>query len=78
MQNSFSHVRSGEPLVIPATTYNAMVDAAQLVRNRRLNLAPHGAGFESLFMHVVNMTGKTLERFDVVGLDGPLITDNVG
>lgn len=75
--NPFRHVRSGEPLMIPATTYNAMVDAAQVVRNRRLNLAPHGAGFESLFVHVVNTTGKTLERFDVVGLDGPLVTNDV-
>ncbi len=75
--NPFRHVRSGEPLVIQATTYNAMVDAAQIVRNRRLNLAPHGAGFESLFVHVVNTTGKELQRFDVVGLDGPLITDDL-
>ncbi len=72
--NPFRHVRSGEPLVIPATAYNAMVDAAQVVRNRRLNLAPHGAGFDSLFVHVVNTTGKTLQRFDVLGLDGPLET----
>ncbi len=75
--NPFRHVRSGEPLVIPATTYNAMVDAAQIVRNRRLNLAPHGTGFESLFVHVVNTTGKELQRFDVVGLDGPLETQNL-
>ena len=75
--NPFRHVRSGEPLVIPATAYNAMVDAAQVVRNRRLNLAPHGAGFDSLLVHVVNMTGKALQRFDVVGLDGPLETQNL-
>ncbi len=50
---------------------------SQVVRNRRLNLAPHGAGFESLFVHVVNMTGKALGRFDVVGLDGPLETQNL-
>ena len=75
--NPFRHVRSGEPLVIPATTYNAMVDAAQVVRNRRLNLAPHGAGFESLFVHIVNTTGKSLERFNVVGLDGPLETQDL-
>ncbi len=74
--NPFRHVRSGEPLVIPATAYNAMLDAAQAVRNRRLNLAPHGSGFESLFVHVVNTTGRELQRFDVVGLDGPLVTDD--
>lgn len=75
--NPFRHVRSGEPLVIPATTYNAMVDATQIVRNRRINLAPHGTGFDSLFVHVVNTTGKTLRRFDVLGLDGPLATSEI-
>jgi hypothetical protein len=70
-RNEFQHVRSGEPLQIPAATYNAMVDAAQAHRNRRINLAPHGAGFDSLFVYVVNTTGQSLQRFDVVGLDGP-------
>jgi len=70
-RNEFQHVRSGEPLQIPAATYNAMLDAAQANRNRRLHLAPHGAGFDSLFVYVVNTTGSTLERFSVLGLDGP-------
>ena len=70
-RNEFQHVRSGEPLQIPAATYNAMVDAAQAHRNRRINLAPHGAGFDSLFVYVVNTTGQSLQRFNVVGLDGP-------
>jgi hypothetical protein len=30
-----------------------------------------------LFIHVVNETGKTLQRFDVLGLDSPLETQNV-
>ncbi|GHT33426.1 hypothetical protein FACS1894214_5210 [Planctomycetales bacterium] len=76
-KNEFQHVRSGEPLVIPAGAYNAMLDAAQAYRNRRMTLAPHGSGFDSLFIHVVNETGKTLQRFDVLGLDSPLETQNV-
>ena len=76
-KNEFQHVRTGEPLQIPAATYNAMVDAAQAHRNRRINLAPHGAGFDSLFVYVVNTTGQSLQRFDVVGLDGPLETQNL-
>jgi hypothetical protein len=74
--SEFQHVRSGEPLVIPATAYNAMLDAAQAHRNRRMTLAPHGSGFDSLFIHVVNETGKTLQRFDVLGLDSPLETQD--
>jgi len=76
-KNEFQHVRTGEPLQIPAATYNAMVDAAQAHRNRRINLAPHGAGFDSLFVYVVNTTGQSLQRFDVVGLDGPNETENL-
>ena len=76
-RNEFQHVRSGEPLQIPAATYNAMLDAAQAHRNRRINLAPHGAGFDSLFVYVENTTGQTLQRFDVVGLDGPSETQNL-
>jgi hypothetical protein len=64
-KNDFQHVRSGEPLVIPAGAYNAMLDAAQAHRNRRMTLAPHGNGYDSLFIHVVNETGKTLQRTDI-------------
>ena len=71
---NFQHVRAGEPLVISAGAYNAMLDAAQAHRNRRINLAPQGSGFDSLFVHVVNETGKVLPRFSVVGLDAPLQT----
>jgi len=76
-RNEFQHVRSGEPLQIPAAAYNAMIDAAQGHRNRRINLAPHGAGFDSLFVYVENTTGQSLQRFDVVGLDGPTETQNL-
>jgi len=69
--NEFQHVRSGEPIAIPATAYNAMLDAAQAHRNRKINLSPKGAGFDSLYVHVENATGKRLERFSIVGLDGP-------
>ena len=75
--NDFQYVRSGEPIVIPAATYNAMLDAAQAHRNRGMNLSPHGPSFDSLYIHVENATGKLLERFDVVGLDGPSETQNL-
>jgi hypothetical protein len=77
MKNEFQYVRSGEPIVIPAATYNAMLDAAQAHRNRSLNLSSHGPSFDSLYVHVENMTGRFLERFDVVGLDGPSETQNL-
>jgi len=77
MRNDFQYVRSGEPVVIPAAAYNAMLDAAQAHRNRNLNLSPHGPSFNSLYVYVENATGRFLERFDVVGLDGPSETQNL-
>jgi hypothetical protein len=77
MKNEFQYVRSGEPLQIPAVTYNAMLDAAQAHRNRHINHAPHGDGFGSLFVHIVNKTGTFLRKFDIVGLDGSAETRNV-
>ena len=77
MKNEFQHVRSGEPLRIPATTYNAMLDAAEAHRNRHINHTPHGSGFGSLFVHVVNKTGTFLRKYDIVGLDGSAETQNV-
>ena len=75
--NPFQHVRRGEPLQIPAVAYNAMLDAAQAHRNRRINHAPHGSGFGSLFVHVVNKSGTFLRKFDIVGLDGAAETRNL-
>lgn len=75
--NEFQHVRSGEPIVIPAGTYNAMLDAAQAHRNRRMNLSPGGPSFDALFVHIENATGRDLERFDIVGLDGPSETQDL-
>lgn len=75
-KNEFQHVRSGEPLVIPASTYNAIFDAAQANRNRKINHKPHRDGFDSLFVYVLNDTDKELSRFSVVGLSGPVETNN--
>jgi hypothetical protein len=54
-----------------------MLDAAQAHRNRKMTLAPHGNSFDSLFIHLVNETGQSLQRFDVLGLEEPLETKNV-
>ena len=54
-----------------------MLDAAEAHRNRHINHAPHGSGFGSLFVHVVNKTGTFLRKYDIVGLDGSAETQNV-
>ncbi|MGL6195838.1 MAG: hypothetical protein ACRC2T_13560 [Thermoguttaceae bacterium] len=78
MENEFKHVRQGDPLVIPASTYNAMLDAAQAVRNRNIMLSPPSRGFDSLYIHISNDTGIDLYKFDVVGLAEPMETGDDG
>jgi hypothetical protein len=72
----FQHVAAGESIQIPATEYNAMLDAAKAHRNRNVNLAPQGDGFGTLFVHVENATEQELQRFNIVGLDGPSVFDS--
>ncbi|MDR1493991.1 MAG: hypothetical protein LBT05_14915 [Planctomycetaceae bacterium] len=76
MTDIFKRVKRGEPLAIPAAAYNAMLDAAQTHQNRNIRLAPMNAGFDSLYVHIVNKTGRQLERFDVVGIDSPSEREN--
>ncbi|AQT67955.1 hypothetical protein STSP2_01107 [Anaerohalosphaera lusitana] len=67
-------VKSGEPLNIPAQTYNTFIDAAQDYKSRQLNtegtarLTP-----ENQFILVKNETNQTCPRFSVVGINGPVI-----
>lgn len=77
-KNEFRRVSSGEPLIIPAQTYNAMLDAAEAHRNRKITLSPQNRGFDSLFVHVANDTNRELYKFDVVGLDSPMPTGDTG
>ena len=69
---NFQHVQSGDPLVISATEYNAMLDAGKAARNRPINHGTHGNGLDSLYVFIANATGRRLQKFDVVGLDEAL------
>jgi hypothetical protein len=68
-------VKSGDPLVIPAETFNTFIDAARDVRGRQ-----HSQGRrvtppipDPWTVRVKNATGAALDRFAVVGLGEPLI-----
>ena len=69
-------VRRGDPLVIPAATFNAFIDAAEDFRRRqhdarrRRQRELHDTGI----VLVRNESGEDRERFDVLGIDGPIIT----
>lgn len=69
-------VRRGDPLVIPAQTFNTFIDAArdfqqrQRSARRRVQRERQDAGI----ILVRNESGQDRERFDVLGIQGPIIT----
>ena len=73
MSEPLKKVRSGERLRIPASTYNAFIDAAQAHRNQQgvrartgRDVAPDGT------ILVRNDTGVDQSQFSILGLNGPL------
>ena len=76
MVESLRKVRPGDPLAIPAATFNAFVDAAQDYRNRQHRqerpIPPAGDGSGTI--RVKNASGADRDRFAVLGLDVPVFT----
>jgi hypothetical protein len=71
MTDPFRKVKSGDPLVIPAAAYNAMLDAA--VANMRTHGKPSPVHAEqSHHVQVLNETGYPLEQFEILGIEGPV------
>ena len=70
MTDAFRKVKSGDPLVISAAAYNAMLDAA--IANMRSSSKPSQVrGEQGLHVLVRNETGYPLEQFEVLGIEGP-------
>lgn len=76
MATTLNKVRSGDPLVIPAATYNAFVDAARDHRERQRSATKDGLPDwrQTGIVLVRNDSGADRERFDVLGVSGPVIT----
>ena len=70
MTDVFRKVKSGDPLVIPAAAYNAMLDAA--IANMRSQGKPSPIrGEQGGHVQVLNETGYPLEQFEILGIEGP-------
>jgi hypothetical protein len=75
MTSMLQKVKRGDPLVIPAGTFNTFVDAArdfqqrQRDRQREAQRDRVGTGI----VLVRNESGADSERFDVLGIEGPII-----
>jgi len=74
--DGLSKVRAGEPLRIPAKAYNAFVDAA--LDQQQRSMSTNGDALrdrqQSSLVLVKNESGAARARFDVLGIDGPIIT----
>ncbi len=69
-------VKPGEPLRIPAATFNTFIDAAEDFQRRRhdQSAGPQAAGRRMDAVPVKNNSGSDVGRFGVLGIDGPIFT----
>lgn len=65
-------VQSGQPLVIRAGDYNAMIEAARDFRRRQQSQSWWPSLPGETFVRIKNNTGANRGRFEVVGLGDPL------
>ncbi len=75
MTGDLRKVRTGDPLRIPAPTYNAFVDAAHLARriDSDTGAGPALRGPNEHLILVRNESGTDLPRFGILGIDRPII-----
>jgi hypothetical protein len=73
-------VKPGEPLKIPAATFNTFIDAAQDFLDRQHNAVQRGQPqrHPADLVLVRNESGYDRQRFEILGIAGPIIgrTDN--
>jgi len=76
MGDTMKKVKSGDPLVIPSQTFNSFIDAAQAhkARQQASNQTDRQAFRQSGIVLVRNGSGADRSRFDVLGIDAPVIT----
>ena len=77
--NALGRVNPGDPLRLPAQTFNIFCDTAEEVaRMRKQNAAgvPQGRDVNTTLVTIRNDTGGDLDRFSIVGLGDPLIDNS--
>jgi hypothetical protein len=75
MGDSMRKVRSGDPLDIPASTFNTFIDAARYFRERQAGSKRNGNReiLQNGIVLVKNTNGADCERFHVLGINEPII-----
>jgi len=74
--DTFKKVQSGDPLRIPAETFNTFIDAARDFKSRRQSRTRESqVEFRQTgIIPVKNNSGADRNRFDVLGIDRPIFT----
>jgi len=74
MGDAMKKVKPGDPLVIPAATFNTFIDSARdfLARQHQQAQAGTPSGRHNCIVLVRNDSGSDRERFDVLGISGPV------
>ena len=74
---TLKHVQSGQPLRIPASDWNAIIDATRAHYEQQANVASSKSGGlpgqSTGIVYVKNDSGADQERFAVLGIDTPII-----
>jgi len=72
---AFRKVRPGDPLIIPAAAFNAFIDAAQRFQEQQHNTEqdPYWEQRHTGIVLVRNDSGADRQRFDILGIGGPVI-----
>jgi len=74
MGDTLKKVKPGDPLAIPAATFNTFVDSARDYLQRRHSQRQQGtpSGRHNCIIHVRNDSGADRERYEVLGIDSPI------
>lgn len=75
MNATLQKVRPGDPLVIPAATFNALIDTTLEFRRAQLRTQRDALQrfAQSGIILVRNKSGEDRQRFDVLGIDQPIV-----
>ncbi len=76
MADMLKKVQRGQPLVIPASTFNAFVDAAQDFQRRKLSQQSTGQSTsrDADMVLIKNASGADRARFEILGTNAPVFT----
>ena len=78
MTEPLNKVQRGDPMRIPASTFNMFVDAARHFRAQQHSSGPqaiaHQGARSPVIVYVKNSSGADRGRFDVLGVDGIVFT----